>query len=67
MGDVLVAFGGGGDDAAGAGGGFLDVGEGFFGFEDGVGVGGVLGGDADDGEDFVDERVGLRGWCGVQG
>ena len=41
-----------------AGGDFLDVGEGLFVLEDGVGVGGVLGGEDDDGEGFVDERVG---------
>ena len=56
--DVFVALDGDGDDAAGAGGDLLDVGEGFFVFEDGGGVGGVLGGDADDGEVFVDEGVG---------
>jgi hypothetical protein len=47
LGDVFVAFGG--DDAAVAGGDLLDVGEGFFVFEDGAGVGGVFEGDADDG------------------
>ena len=56
--DLVVAFDGDGDDAAGAGGYFLDVGEGLLVFEDGAGVGGVLGGDADDGESFVDEGVG---------
>jgi hypothetical protein len=39
----------------------------FFVFEGGAGVGGVFGGDADDKEGLVDEGVGLRGWCGVQG
>ena len=54
----VVAFDGDGDDAAGAGGDFLDVAEGLFVLEDGAGVVGVLGGDADDGEGFVDEGVG---------
>ena len=58
LGDGLVAFDGDGDDSAGAGGDFLDVAEGFFVLEDAGGVGGVLGGDADDGEGFVDEGVG---------
>ena len=53
-----VAFDGDGDDAAAAGGDFLDVGEGLFVLEDRTGVVGVLGGDADDGEGFVDEGVG---------
>jgi len=56
--DVVVAFDGDGDDAAGAGGDLLDVGEGLFVFEDGAGVVGVLGGDADHGERLVDEGVG---------
>ena len=56
--DVVVAFGGDGDDAAGARGDFLDVAEGFFVLEDGAGVGGVFGGDDDAGEGFVDEGVG---------
>ncbi len=42
LGDVGVAFDGDGDDAAGAGGYFLDVGEGLFVLEDGAGVVGVL-------------------------
>ncbi len=67
LGDVFIALGGDSDDAAGAGGDFLDVGEGFFVFEDGAGVGGVFGGEADDGKGFVDKGVGLRGGCGVQG
>ena len=53
-----VAFDRDGDDPAGAGGYFLDVGESLFVLEDGAGVGGVFGGDADDGEGFVDEGVG---------
>ena len=56
--DLAVALGGDGDDAAGACGDFLDVGEGLFVLEDGAGVGGVFGGDADDGERLVDEGVG---------
>jgi hypothetical protein len=36
----------------------LNVGEGFFVLEDAGGIVGVLGGDADDGEGFVDEGVG---------
>src|SRR6185437_8636873 len=56
--DLAVALGGDGDDAAGAGGDLLNVGEGFFVLEDGGGVVGVLGGDADDGEGLVDECVG---------
>jgi len=56
--DVVVAFDSDGDDAAGAGGYFLDVGEGLFVLEDRAGVVGVLGGDADAGEGFVDEGVG---------
>src|SRR5580658_1456140 len=56
--DVLVAFGGDGDDAAAAGGDLLNVGERLFVLEDRGGVSGVLGGDDDDGEGFVDERVG---------
>ena len=56
--DVLVAFGGDGDDAAAAGGDLLDVGEGLFVLEDGGGIGGVLRGDDDDGEGLVDEGVG---------
>jgi len=56
--DFVVAFGGDGDDAAAAGGYFLDVGEGLFVLEDAGGVCGVFGGDADDGERFVDEGVG---------
>ena len=55
--DVLVAFGGDGDDAAAAGGDLLNVGEGLFVLEDRGGVGGVLGGDDDDGEGFVNQRV----------
>ena len=58
LGDVGVAFYGYGDDSAGAGGYFLDVGEGFFVFQDAGWVGGVLGGDADYGEGLVDEGVG---------
>ncbi len=56
--DVGVAFYGDGDDSAAAGGDFLDVGEGLFVLEDGAWVVGVLGGDADAGESFVDEGVG---------
>jgi len=56
--DVLVAFDGDGDDAAAAGGDFLDVGERLFVLQDRAGVGGVFGGDADDGEGLVDEGVG---------
>ena len=48
--DVLVAFGGDGDDAAAAGGDLLNVREGLFVLEDRGGVGGVLGGDDDDRE-----------------
>ena len=58
LGDVGVAFDGDGDDAAAAGGYFLDVAEGLFVLEDRAGVVGVLGGDADYGEGFVDEGVG---------
>ena len=58
LGDGVVAFSGDGDDAAGAGGDFLDIGEGFFVLEDGAGVGGVFGGDADYGEGLIDEGVG---------
>ena len=58
LGDGLIAFDGDGDDSAGAGGDFLDVGEGLLVLEDAGGVGGVLGGDADYGEGFVDEGVG---------
>ena len=57
-GDVVVAFCRDGDDPAGTRGDLLDVGEGFFVLEDAGGVGGVLRGDADDGEGFVDEGVG---------
>ena len=56
--DLVVAFDGDGDDSAAAGGDFLDVGEGLFVLEDAGGVVGVLGGDADYGEGFVDEGVG---------
>jgi len=52
---VGVAFDG--DDAAGAGGYFLDVRERLFVLQDAGGVVGVLGGDADDGEGFVNESV----------
>ena len=55
---VVVALDGDGDDAAGAGGDLLNVAEGLLVLEDGGGVGGVLGGDADDGEGLVDEGVG---------
>jgi len=55
---VGVAFDGDGDDAAAAGGDFLDVAEGLFVLEDRAGVVGVLRGDADYGEGFVDEGVG---------
>jgi hypothetical protein len=48
--DVLIAFGGDGDDAAAAGGDLLDVAEGLFVLEDRGGIGGVLGGDDDDRE-----------------
>ena len=54
----LIAFGGDGDDAAAAGGDLLDVGEGLFVLEDGAGVVGVFGGDADDREGLVNEGVG---------
>ena len=40
--DVLVAFGGDGDDAAAAGGDLLNVGERLFALEDGGGIGGSL-------------------------
>ena len=56
--DVVVAFNSYGDDAAGAGGYFLDVGEGLFVLEDRAGVVGVLGGNDNAGERFVDEGVG---------
>jgi hypothetical protein len=55
---IGVAFDGDGDDAARAGGDLLNVAEGFFVLEDAGGIVGVLGGDADDGEGFVDEGVG---------
>jgi len=58
LGDVGVAFDRYRDDAAAAGGYFLDVAEGLFVLEDARWVGGVLGGDADYGEGFVDEGVG---------
>ena len=58
LGDVAVALDGDGDDAAGARGDLLNVAEGLLVLEDGGGVGGVLGGDADDGEGLVDQRVG---------
>jgi len=48
-GDLAVALDGDGDDAARAGGDLLNVAEGLLVLEDGGGVGGVLGGDADDG------------------
>ena len=54
--DVGVAFDR--DVAAGAGGDFLDIGESLFALEDQDGVVGVLRGDADYGEGFVDEGVG---------
>ena len=57
-GDLAVALDGDGDDAAGAGGDLLNVAEGLLVLEDGGGVGGVLGGDADDGQRLVDEGVG---------
>jgi hypothetical protein len=41
-----------------AGGDLLNVAEGLFVLEDAGGIVGVLGGDADDGEGFVDEGVG---------
>ena len=47
LGYFFVALDGYGDDSAGAGGYFLDVGEGLFVFEDAGGVVGVFGGDAD--------------------
>ena len=58
LGNGLVALDGDGDDAAGAGGDFLDVGEGLLVLEDAGGVGGVLSGDAYYGQGFVDEGVG---------
>src|ERR1017187_6324860 len=58
LGNGLVAFDGDGDDAAGAGGDFLDVGEGLLVLEDAGGVGGILSGDAYYGQGFVDEGVG---------
>ena len=69
LGDGLVAFDGDGDDAAGAGGDLLNVAEGLLVLEDAGGILGVLGGDADDGEGFVDEGVGavlhLAGWVAL--
>jgi hypothetical protein len=56
--NLFVAFDGDGDDAAAAGGDLLNVGEGFFVFEDARGIVGVFGGDADYGEGLVDEGVG---------
>jgi len=56
--DVFIPLGGDGDDAAGACGDLLDVGEGFFVALDAGGVREVAGGDADDGEGLVDEGVG---------
>ena len=56
--DLFVAFDGDGDDSAGAGGDFLNVAEGLLVLEDAGGIGGVLRGDADYGEGFVDEGVG---------
>jgi hypothetical protein len=41
------------------------LGGGFLVFEGELGSAGCFGGDADDGEGFVDEGVGLRGWCWV--
>ena len=58
LGDLVVAFGGDGDDAAAAGGDLLNVAEGLFVLEDAGGVVGVFGGDADYGEGLVDEGVG---------
>jgi len=56
--DVVVAFDGDGDHAAAASGDLLNIGKCFFVLEHGAGVGGVFGGDADDGEGLVDEGVG---------
>ena len=56
--DVFIPLGGDGDDAAGACGDLLDVGEGFLVALDAGGVVEVAGGDADDGEGLVDEGVG---------
>lgn len=56
--DLVVALDGDGDDSAAAGGYLLYVAEGLFVLEDAGGVVGVLGGDADYGERFVDEGVG---------
>ena len=53
-----VALNGDGDDAAAAGGYFLDVGECLFVLQDAAGVVGVLRGDADYWQRFVDEGVG---------
>jgi len=55
--DVGVAFNRDCDHAAGAGGDFLDVAERFFVLEDRVGIVGVLRGDTDYGEGFVDEKA----------
>ena len=55
---MLVALGGDGDDFARSRGDFLDVRERFFVALDGVAVGVVFGGEDDDGERLVDERVG---------
>ncbi len=56
--DGGVAFSGDGDDAAGAGGDFLNVGEGFLVAQLRGGVGLVARGEDDDGQGLVDEGVG---------
>ena len=56
--DGRVAFGGDGDDAAGARGDFLNVGEGLLVAQLRGGVGFVARGEHDDGEGLVDEGVG---------
>jgi len=58
LGDIGIALDCQRDDAAGAGGDLLDLREGLLVREDGGGVEGVLGGDADYGERLVDEGVG---------
>jgi hypothetical protein len=55
--DLLVALNGDGDDAAGARGDLLDVGEGLLILEDAGGVGGIFRRDTHDGQGLVDQRI----------
>ena len=54
---LFAAVDGDGDDSAAAGGDLLNVREGVFVLEDGGGVVGVFGGNADYGQDLINESI----------